>query len=109
MFCQPMELMTPEAVSTSRGCGFPSRGFKVVPLQIIAPSLWTSKNRLYSVPYPKVPEAVITGLARGKPFLFWGANCTDKSGFTGILTSQDSVRKLTRVFLLMQVKQTKIK
>ena len=37
-----MELRSPDGVSASLGCGLPSLGSRVVPLQTMAPSLWTS-------------------------------------------------------------------
>ena len=49
-FCSPIELSIPAGVSASRGCGLPSLGSMVVPLQTMAPSLWISTKSEYSVP-----------------------------------------------------------
>ena len=49
-FCRPIELSIPPGVSVTRGGGLPARGRRVVPLQQIAPSRWTSTTSPYSTP-----------------------------------------------------------
>ncbi len=60
-FCRPMALSIPHGVSTMRGAGLPCRGFRESPFTTIAPRREMSVYGMNSLPYPKVPEAVITG------------------------------------------------
>src|SRR3970282_1022909 len=62
-----MELSIPPGVSTIRGGGFPCRECIVTVLTMMAPNALRSKKRVNSVPYPKVPEAVITGFFMAIP------------------------------------------
>jgi hypothetical protein len=62
-----MELSIPPGVSTIRGGGFPCLESIVTVLTMMAPNALRSKKRVNSVPYPKVPEAVITGFFMAIP------------------------------------------
>src|SRR5215213_2506197 len=66
-FWRPIEFSIPAGVSVTRGGGLPTRGRRVVPLEQIAPSRFTSTTSPYSTPYPKVPEATSSGLRRTRP------------------------------------------
>src|SRR5450756_1128718 len=91
MFCSPIAFNMPAGVSARRGMGFPRRGLRVVPLEMIAPRRCTSITRAYSVPHPKQPEAAITGFSRQSAcFRFCGPNATDKS--TLIISPSDEFR-----------------
>ena len=50
IFANPIELIIPDEVSTIRGGGFPSLGFKVIDLVTIAPKFSTLTNSGISVP-----------------------------------------------------------
>ena len=75
-FCSPMALSMPPYTSVTLGTGLPSQGVLATPLVVTAPSLFRSTNSLYSIPDPKVPEAVVTGFLKVTPAIL-----TDKSGF----------------------------
>ena len=64
MFSSPIAFSIPEAVSATLGTGFPTFGFMEIPLVEKPPNSFKSKKSKYSSPYPKVPEAAITGLSR---------------------------------------------
>ena len=49
-FWSPIEFSIPPGVSVTRGGTLPIRGFKVVPLQQIAPRRSTSTTSPYSIP-----------------------------------------------------------
>src|SRR3990172_4753953 len=66
-FWRPMALSSPEGVSIRRGAGLPARGSSDSPLTAIAPRRLRSRTPAYSSPYPNVPEAAMTGLARTSP------------------------------------------
>jgi hypothetical protein len=79
-FCKPMAFSIPAGDSTMRGIGFPERRSGVMPLLTNAPRRSMLMTLAYSSPYPKHPEAAITGFrsrsSRGLP----GARSTDRSG-----------------------------
>ena len=70
-FCKPIAFIIPLAVSQTLGGLFPGLGFNDVPFVIIPPNLLKSKNSENSSPYPKVPDATVTGF-----FIFIPANST---------------------------------
>ena len=53
-----MAFNMPPYTSVTLGTGLPSQGLLATPLVVTAPSLFRSTNSLYSIPDPKVPEAV---------------------------------------------------
>ena len=69
-FCSPIAFSMPEAVSAMRGVGLPGHGTSATPLVTTAPSFERSKNSPYSMPDPKVPEAVMTGFLSTTPAMF---------------------------------------
>ena len=69
-FCKPILFNIPLAVSQILGGLFPLFGFSDVPFVIIAPSFPRSKNSLYSLPYPNVPDATVTGFFISIPAKF---------------------------------------
>ncbi len=75
-FWRPIVFSIPDGVSAMRVWGLPARGLSVVPLLTIAPSRWMSNTFAASSPLLKVPDAVITGLRRGRPCLRRGASST---------------------------------
>ena len=66
-FCSPMELSMPPYTSATLGVGFPGQGILATPLVTTAPNWFKSTNSPYSMPDPKVPEAVITGFLNSTP------------------------------------------
>ena len=70
MPCRPMALIMPAGVSTIRGGGCPSRSLRNRPLTATPPSDARSTAPAYSTPYPKQPDAAMTGLrSRSAPML----------------------------------------
>ena len=69
-FCNPMAFNMPPYTSATRGVGFPSQGTLATPFVTTAPSLFKSTNSAYSIPEPKVPDAVITGFFNSIPAIF---------------------------------------
>ena len=65
-----MAFSIPPAVSATLGVGFPGQGTLATPLVTTAPRRFKSTNSLYSIPEPKVPEAVITGFFSSTPARF---------------------------------------
>ena len=60
-FWSPIAFNIPAVVSHTLGGLFPGLGFSDVPFVTIPPSLFKSINSLNSLPYPKVPDATVTG------------------------------------------------
>src|SRR5437899_1921761 len=60
---RPIELSSPEAVSTVRGGGLPIRACGVIVLGMIPPSRANGTNAAISRAYPNVPEATRIGLS----------------------------------------------
>src|SRR3954471_20823112 len=79
-FSTPIELSIPPGVSVTRGVGLPIRGFSVVPLQQMPPSLSTSTTSPYSTPYPNVPEATRIGFGSTSPRPRSTDRSTDSAG-----------------------------
>ena len=67
----------PDGVSAILGDGLPFLLVIVVPLVAIPPSFDKGKSSSYSRPYPKTPEAGITGFLKSTPQIL-----TDKSAIT---------------------------
>ena len=78
-FWKPILFSIPAGVSTTRGVGFPRRGFSVSPFDTIAPSRLRSNTRENSIPFENVPDAVITGLRSTRLRLQPGARSTVRS------------------------------
>ena len=66
-FCNPMAFNIPLGVSVTLGVGLPGQGTLATPLVTMAPKRFKSTNRPYSIPEPKVPEAVMTGFFNSTP------------------------------------------
>ena len=66
-FCKPMALSIPPYTSATRGVGLPGQGTLATPLVTTAPRRFRSTNSSYSMPEPKVPDAVITGFLKVTP------------------------------------------
>ena len=62
-----MAFNIPLGVSVTLGVGFPSQGTLATPLVTTAPRRFKSTNSVYSIPEPKVPEAVMTGFLNSTP------------------------------------------
>ena len=62
-----MAFNMPPYTSATRGTGFPGHGTLATPLVTTAPSLFRSTKSTYSIPEPKVPDAVITGFLNLTP------------------------------------------
>ena len=60
---RPIELSSPEAVSTVRGGGLPIRAWGVIVLGMMPPSRAKGTNAAISRAYPNVPEATRIGLS----------------------------------------------
>ena len=86
IFSRPIVFNIPEEVSIILGTGFPVRGFIERPLVQNPPNLFKSTNSENSSPYPKVPEAAITGFANCKEPRF-----TDKSIFVFLFIATESI------------------
>ena len=56
-----MELSIPPLVSAILGTGLPFHGSSEIPFTVIPPKQFKSICSLYSLPDPKVPDAVVTG------------------------------------------------
>ena len=69
-FCRPIAFIIPLRISATRGVGLPGHGTFATPFVTTAPSLDKSTNSLYSIPEPKVPDAVITGFFKVTPAIF---------------------------------------
>ena len=73
-FCRPIAFIIPDGVSVTLGVGLPSQGLSDTPFVVTAPSLPRSTNPEYSIPEPKVPDAVVMGF-----FSVYPANSTVRS------------------------------
>ena len=58
---RPIALSMPFDVSYVLGVAFPMCSSGLIPFTVIAPNLLISTRSAYSGPYPKVPEATVTG------------------------------------------------
>ena len=62
-----MAFSIPPWVSVTLGVGFPGQGTLATPFVTTAPNLFKSTKSLYSIPEPKVPDAVMTGFLNSTP------------------------------------------
>jgi hypothetical protein len=69
-FSRPIEFSKPDGVSQRRSPLLPGRADSVNPFVQIPPSKDISKIPSYSLPFPKVPEAAITGFLSLTPAIF---------------------------------------
>ena len=89
-FSIPIEFRSPEAVSQTRGGGFPARGRSVTVFVTMPPIFSSDTSRSYSRPYPMIPDATSTGLRSSMEPMRTRSEC-----FTGSRSQSTRVASIT--------------